>query len=361
MHAGKTTAAVLAATGCLALLTGCVGMGARTIARDRAGYTDALAQSWKNQMLLNVVKIRYGDTPVFLDIAQVVNSYEYSGQAAAGSSWKFTPGYESGMDMKGSFGAVNKPTITYTPLSGEKFARSLMAPIPPSSILNLVQSGYPVDLVFRGLVQSVNGVRNRFGGSSGPREADPDFPRLLEHFKGIQATGAMGMRIERMGEREGDVSAIVFRGHVEDKSENDIKEVGRILKLDPSNAQYRVVFGLLPADGHEISMLTRSVYQILIELASYVEVPESDIQENRAGAGVSRERAGTVTPPLIAIHSGKKAPDDAYAAVPYGGQWFWIDGRDLASKRGFSFLMFVFSMVETGDKDAKPVVTIPVR
>jgi hypothetical protein len=36
-----------------------------------------------------------------------------------------------------------------------------------------------------------------------------------------------------------------------------------------------------------------------------------------------------------------------------------MDDRDLGSKRIFSFLMFVFTLVETGEKGMAPVVTIP--
>jgi hypothetical protein len=42
---------------------------AGTVARDRFDYITAISDSWKSQMLLNLVKIRYGDAPVFLDVA----------------------------------------------------------------------------------------------------------------------------------------------------------------------------------------------------------------------------------------------------------------------------------------------------
>jgi hypothetical protein len=46
-------------------------------------------------------------------------------------------------------------------------------------------------------------------------------------------------------------------------------------------------------------------------------------------------------------------------AVPYRDYWFWIDDRDVPSKAMFSFLMFVFTLTETGGKNATPVITIP--
>jgi hypothetical protein len=50
---------------------------------------------------------------------------------------------------------------------------------------------------------------------------------------------------------------------------------------------------------------------------------------------------------------------DAFVAVPHHGYWYWIDDRDLPSKRMFSFLMFIFTLAETGGKEGGPIVTIP--
>ncbi|MBP1599379.1 MAG: hypothetical protein H6Q05_4756, partial [Acidobacteria bacterium] len=42
----------------LLLLCACTGIGPLTVSRDRFDYTAAISDSWKRQMLFNMVKIR---------------------------------------------------------------------------------------------------------------------------------------------------------------------------------------------------------------------------------------------------------------------------------------------------------------
>ena len=52
-------------------------------------------------------------------------------------------------------------------------------------------------------------------------------------------------------------------------------------------------------------------------------------------------------------------PDDAFAAVPCRQDWYWIDDKDFPSKRVFSFIMFLFTLIDTRDKQGAPDITIP--
>src|SRR5574341_1188311 len=109
-----------------ACLGGCVGIGPPTLTRDRFDYNSAISDSWKQQMLNNLVKIRYGDTPVFLDVTNVISQYGFQGSVNVGFGW-MSPG--SNTQSLGATGIyIDRPTITYTPLSGQKFAQNLMTP-----------------------------------------------------------------------------------------------------------------------------------------------------------------------------------------------------------------------------------------
>ncbi|HWT81817.1 MAG TPA: hypothetical protein VN648_23750 [Candidatus Methylomirabilis sp.] len=348
------------------LFVGCSGIGPSTVTRDRFDYTGAVAESWKSQMLLNLVKLRYSDTPVFLDVGQIVSGYTlqstFSATGNIFSTSGVVPGVPNssvGLGAQGQF--TDRPTITYAPLVGERFARSLMTPIPPPALLSLVQAGNPINLVFRLAVNVINGIQNRFGGDLRARPADPEFYELLERLRRIQESGVIGIRVQRDG-REGEAIVMSFRQRVDPNVEADVLAVRQMLGLDPRAREFRVVYGSVAANDKELAILSRSILEILIELSSFISVPEAHVAENRVRPTAEPEMGpGGPVPPLIRINSSSERPANSFVSVPYRDYWFWIDDRDIPSKRLFTFLMFVFTLVETGGKEGAPVVTIPAQ
>lgn len=339
------------------IFTGCAGIGPATVSRDRSDYTSAISDSWKHQMLFNMVKIRYGDAPVFLDVSSVISQYQIAGQINLGTNINNSPWSTS--QILGTMGQyVDRPTITYTPILGDKFARSLMSPVPPSAILSLVQGGYPVDFVFRLLVQEINGIRNRFGGESRARSADPEFYHLLQNMRTIQSSGAIGLRVSKIDKQEAAV--LVLRGQRDPRIEALTGEIRMALGLDPQTAEFNIVYGAIPRNNQEIAILTRSFLEVIIDLSSDIEVPAAHVEEKRVGpTHVEKTASGEKVKPLIHIRSSSESPGDAFVSVPYRNTYFWIDDCDLMSKKIFSFLMFVFTLVETGEKGTAPIVTVP--
>ena len=332
----------------IVILSGCSGFGPTTVTRDRFDYTTAISDSWKHQMLLNMVKMRYGDAPVFLDVSSVISQYQIAGQINLGATINNNPWSTS--EILGAMGQyVDRPTITYSPVMGDKFAKSLMSPIPPSAILSLMQSGYPVDLVFRLLVHEINGIRNRYGGEARAHPADPEFYTFLEKMRQAQAAGATGMRFKK-GDKEETV-LLVFRPRRDPETDLLAHDIRRILGLDPKAGDFQVVYGAVARDDKEIAILTRSILDVIVDLSADIEVPAAHVEEKRVNPTFTEAFAGEKTPPLLRIRSSSEKPADAFISVRYRNSWFWIDDRDLRSKRIFSFLMFVFTLVETGKKE----------
>jgi hypothetical protein len=235
----------------------------------------------------------------------------------------------------------------------------MMSPIPPAALLSLIQAGNPVDLALRLMVSVINGISNRFGGDLRARAADPEFHVLLERMRRVQLSGAIGMRVQRSADRE-EAVLMTFRQKVDPSVEEDVLAIRQVLGLDPAAREFRVVYGAVAANDTEIAILTRSALEVLIDLSSFITVPEGHVAEKRVGATAEPEMGPTgPIRPLLRVASGTEAPTDAFVAVPYRGHWFWIDDRDMASKRMFSFIMFIFTLVEPGTKEPSPVLTIP--
>jgi hypothetical protein len=338
-------------------LMNCAGIGPKTIPRDRFDYASAISTSWKKQMLLNMVKIRYADIPVFVDVASVINQYALEGEITLGASW--SDGINGdGQNVGGTGRYRDQPTITYAPLTAKRFAESRVKPIPPPAIFFLVQTGIRVDAVFRICVQTINGIHNRTGRHSMVRPADPEFYRLISLLHNIQQSGAVGMRIEKTQE-ETEATVFTFQEkNIPPEIVSAINSVKRLLGLSPDVRDFKVVYGSVARNDREIAILSRSMLEIIIELASYVEVPEKHLTEGRTyetlldQMDVSKEFGQ-----LITINSDGSRPADDYIAVHYNDYWYWIDDRDLRSKRTFGFLWLLFGFTET-EKGYAPVVTI---
>jgi hypothetical protein len=341
-------------TALCAALSGCLGIGPSTVARDRFDYTTAVADSWKRQMLLNIVKIRYGDAPIFLDVASIINQYQLTTDLNASVGWSYPPhGNNQRIGIDGNF--IDRPTITYTPMSGAKFAENLMTPVAPTTVMSLVEGGYPIDLVFRILVHSVNGIQNQFGGTARARRADPEFYLILEKLRRIQASGAVALRVKKTEKNEG--LFMVFRKKMDPELEKESREVRRMLGLKEEGGEFRVVYGSVSTGDNEVALLTRSIIEILTDISATIEVPPEHVAEKRVTPTMEPEGEGIKGNMIHILYSDKK-PGDDFAAIPYRDRWFWIDDRDYRSKKLFSFLMFVMTLTETGGKQGAPIVTI---
>ena len=135
--------------------------------------------------------------------------------------------------------------------------------------------------------------------------------------------------------------------------------VRKTLGLSTEADAFTVVYGSVARDDTEIAILTRSILEVLVDMSADIAVPDADVQEKRVSPAFVETAAGENIRPLIRVHSSPGKPADAFVSVPYRNSYFWIDDRDLMSKKIFSFLMFVFTLVETGEKGTAPIVTIP--
>ena len=345
-------------------VTTCASIGPATVPHDRIDYGSSIGNSWKEQTLLNIVKLRYADMPIFLEVAQVIAGYQL--QSTLGTS--FTAGNFNAAVI-GPFTATgnataagtytDRPTVIYQPLTGVDFLKRLMTPIPPSSVLFMLQSGYAADRIMPIMLDSINGLNNESNRLRRP--ADPKFTRLVELIREGQLAGAIQIRIERP--KDGAESSVLIFGPSKDPElANKGREIKSILGIKPDLRELKVNYGGYSGKDDEIDMMTRSMLQIMLEFAFTVQVPESDVVQGKATPGlVDTPGAGALNGPPLRVLVSDTQPQDAHVAVQYAGRWFWIADTDIQSKYTFGIIMLLFSIADTGVKGSTPVVTIPAN
>jgi len=340
-----------------ALCTACASsLGPATIPRDRIDYGASIARAAQEQLLTNLVKLRYLDQPVFLEVSSIINQYSLEGQLSAGGAF---PGITDRSAYSVNVGAryADKPTISYAPLSGERFIKSLLTPIRPESLLSLVQAGWPIDVVFLTTVRAINGVYNRSRTPIFRREPDPEFLQLLAALRRIQSANAVGFRLE---DKDGSKALIVFRGSKPSPEvAEDMRLVRTILGLNADEGTFQLSFGVVPATDRDVVILSRSMLEMMSELAATIEVAEKDVAEKRTSP-TNREQSEVEKSigPLMGIRSSEQKPEDAFVSVFYRKRWFWIDDRDMPSKRAFGFLGVFFDLAQAGVVPSAPMVTV---
>ncbi len=343
------------------LVAGCTHLGPKTVAVDRFDYSTAIADSWKQQTLLNIVKLRYMDLPVFVDVSSIVSGYSMqTGVSVNGTLSSQNAVQGNFASLGGQAVYTDRPTITYVPLTGEKFLRGLITPIDPKNIFFMLQAGYAADFLLGLTVESLNGVRNRSAVGGTMREADPEFIRALELIREVQAAGAVGMRVEE-DKVKGSTGVVFFR---RDDMPAAIAEKGaeirKLLKLPAEPQKFVLRYSPVRGAPDELSVNSRSMLQIMQAFASYLELPEAHRKEQSTipAFGTSIPESTRVG---VRIHTGKKKPADAFAAVQYRGHWFWIDEGDWQTKRALTAVMFFFTLSETGGTEKLPLITIPAQ
>lgn len=185
--------------------------------------------------------------------------------------------------------------------------------------------------------------------------------RVLALMRKIQLSGAVAMRIKQDTQKQ-ETTILTFRSKdIPPETLEDIRELRRLLRLDPEATDFNLVFGSSATNDREVAVLTRSLMHQMATMAAQVDVPPEDVSQGRASPGWETIAHDTNAVRLIQVRCSKSRPADAFVSINYRNHWFWIDDRDLKSKRVFSFMMMLFTLADTGEKEPLPLITIPAQ
>ncbi len=344
----------------LLFLPGCLTTGPRVLKSARVNYNLALQQSCNEQMLLNLVRLRYRDNPVFLEINSISTQYSLTGGISAGATLKEAEPdfYSAGLNLS----YAEKPTITYVPLQGEKFVERLFSPIPVEHLVLLYHSGWNVARIFRLCVQQLNELKNAPSASGPTPKLKPeyeDFYRATKILRFLQQKKLLDF-IYRPGEQP-------TPGMYLDKGAQNLpetKELLRLLGLRPGRTFYPLTTDFTNKDDVSLRVETRALIGVLFYLSHGVEVPPED--EAAGKVTVTKDREGkrfdwsSMLGSIFTVKVSSSFPKEAAVAVHYRGKWFYIDDSDLESKSTFMFLNQLFALEAGKTKSIMPMLTIPI-
>lgn len=347
------------------LLTGCASIGPPRAGRDRIEYNLSLSASWKRQILLNIVKIRYVEPLFFMGVGEIVAAYAMETEVSMGASREmFDPsalGSSTKFEIGGSGKYTDRPTITYKPLTGTAFLRGVMFPMPLHNILLGIESGASAAFFLSLGVRAMNGLRNERLTPRGYMPADPDFLRVAELFGMLQAANALHIIKVVQGPDVPPALSLRLGGrNPSPETTAQVAELKKLLDLDPTADKFLITVGHEPADRRAISLQTYSLAQMLATVSSRVDMPVADVESHRATPGLP-VAGGPRLFDRILVHSSKSEPKDAFVSIKRKGTWFWVDDCDLVAKRVFSFILLAFTILDDGQQESQLQLTIPTQ
>ena len=279
-------------------LIGCSFMPPDKVPEDRQAYLEALNTSWKEQLLYNLVLLRYGEAPTFLDISQIVTNYQVEANASAGYEHRWggtlggddTPattvlGFPRDVFMAGAgMKYASSPVITYAPISGETVKNILLRPIPVDDIFKALETGWYPKFILPYCVQSVNHLQNDL--------RDEGFFRLVQLWQELRDRKAIHVTFEKeKNESASEDSAAKTKGKDDSLAGKD-KLVDNLVTFTSK---------LVQEQKKKVETDEEKKEGIYIYLDT--NVPQRNANQEAQNAGISKEELNLLRPYLEKIPS----------------------------------------------------------
>ncbi len=353
------------------LFSGCTtNRGSGILMNERFSYNEAIIRSQNEQMLLNLVRLRYNDVPLFLDLSGIVTQYSVtnsggiSGNSALTTASNAKPAATTTGSLNAGLSFNEKPTMTYSPLQGEEFATRILTPIAPETIVLLSQSGWSISRLFMLCVQRINNISNAANASGPTPEYKPEyeaFQSMIKLLRLLQRRGAMSAVVQKSGESR-QVS-LRFSDTVSDTSlQNAKNEVVKTLNLKAGSSEYMIKAGGVTAEDDAIYLSTRSLLGVLYFLSHAIEPPTKHIETSIMTLTKNPDGSvfdwNSVLGEILRIKTSGKKPDEAYVKSFYRDHWYYIADNDLNSKATFNLLHYLFALQSAEGSGRSPLLSL---
>ncbi len=354
------------------LLSGCgtfdelLQIGPDSVEDGRGQFNTVIAETNDQQLLLNLVKRRYGDNTALLEVNSVSTTLEWKRGGNLGLTL-FDGGEDANSLGIGANGAyTERPTITYLPVKGPDLIKKNLSPLDPEVLILLSRSGWRMERIMRLTLNSINDLDNA-AAASGPTPAfapdTSDFEKLLSVIEKVgHGQFVLGYTIIN------DQKVLALDARMEMLERPEMQDFTKILKVDKhsfyvvnveGNTDYR--------SNKEIDIKVRSLSGIEFYLSHGVQVPEEHIMQNKVQ--ITKAADGeifdwdSIFGDLFQIQSSRQEPSDDIAAVKcfWRGYWFYIDDTDIESKNTFMLLNQITALQSGAMDKSGPLLTLPVN
>ena len=360
------------------ILAGC-SLGPKQLKGNRLGYNVSIQRSDNEELLLNFVRLRYMEVPCFMQVSSVTASFEYSLGLEAQAQWskgdfytQFSRRFLNPL-ARGSY--TESPTISYSPLAGEKFVASLLTDVSPQRFWFLHRSGWEIDLLLDLLVRKLGPLYN-------PDPFEHQEAKYVEEQRKFQEFA----RLVREYVRRDDFSLVYpdpaeklpydlamelrFRNAGEARSFESL--LGTSLKLLPlpDGRLLGQIFLSTTAgfrkpqesnlEGPLLRIRFRNFVGVLVNLLNGVETPPGEAANGIVRRVVVPSEDSTLATVHILVHCVGAFPEKSLVAIRYRGHCFYIADNDFVSKRTFAFVSTLLALQSGEAKPTAPVLTLPV-
>ena len=359
----------------LFFISACQWLGPKSIEVGMPAYNTAINDTGRRLLLLNLVRMRYSESPYFMEISNVFAAPNFTAGASAGGAFgsDLSPGALIGSDLVYS----ENPVIVYTPLSGESFVRRLLQPIGLENIGLLHQGGWRLDLILQLCVERINNVWNAEPPTgyttAGPTPEYEIFQRVTKTLADLERRRLLDVVSENRGVEQGtkqgvnkkNTKFIEFSIDPAAKKKKSVRRLIKDLELDPNAKSYFLTTSLTHEKGRTLTIVTRPLAATMYYLSSGIIPPPDDIAKGIVHLPTD-EDGGTfdwqkVTEGIFSVKSSNSKPEGAYVAVQYRNSWFYISDNDIISKNTFSMFETLLALRAGETPENRTPLTIPIR
>lgn len=343
-------------------LTGCVQVTRppAPVAADTLSYSEAVSKARQEQLLLNIVRLRYNDPVSFVDFERLTTQDRTAFDGRLSSAVRLTgaPAIDS---LSNSFGAnvSSQPTMVYSALRGKSYAEQLLRPLPPASIFLLSQSGWNVEQLMLCCVARLGDIENARTAAGPAPKVMPDnekFRHLASLMRRLQEQDALLMQVIGPSAAQADTRVIMkwWRWAEEGDLLADYLRKNWAVHVKPlPGERYYAEINSRGNETGDYAVHGRSLMGVMYALSQTVHVPESHdgivprtAQSENGAADPCRApgRWEDVTGGYFAVQSSPQKPKAAAVAVEYRDHWYYLDDRCFTAKATLNLLDHLYAL-----------------